>query len=335
MNDLFDIFNSSTVFHTIRYRQAFTGDDYQIEFLLKIKNCLSALTVFTTQGVDISGKVKVLKYWSQNINSLLKMWDYLRVTATEIKFLLMRRFNQDILENFFGKVRIMNGNAFNPTPMQFYYSFREFFSINFCTPRTTNCQQDNDEMLTAVINFATQCKNNIENGVYENESVPVSLDDHDYRQMDINEQDTFRYICGYLIRKCLRIHSCDLCLNYSKDYVDLNDTSYYCFFKAYNAIDENLFGDLYMPNNNFIQYVKTLEDLFFQRIEKYILQPLIVSKFIRLFKQIEFTHPCPNFPQDYSIKLFARVRLYHTLKLINRQFKSQYGRKKRVILRHD
>lgn len=62
MNDLFDMFNSSTVFHAIRYKQAFNGNDYQIEFLLKMKKYLSDLTVFTAQGVNISKKVKVFKY---------------------------------------------------------------------------------------------------------------------------------------------------------------------------------------------------------------------------------------------------------------------------------
>jgi len=32
---------------------------------------------------------------------------------SEIKFLFMRRFNQDTFENFFDKVRSLNGNAFN------------------------------------------------------------------------------------------------------------------------------------------------------------------------------------------------------------------------------
>lgn len=30
----------------------------------------------------------------------------------DVNFLLMRRFNQDPLENFFGKIRSLNGNAF-------------------------------------------------------------------------------------------------------------------------------------------------------------------------------------------------------------------------------
>lgn len=169
-------------------------------------------------------------------------------------------------------------------------------------------------MLTAVINFAAQRTNAIENNEERDkiECVSVRLDDHDYRQMDINEQDVLRYICGYLIRNCLKVHSCDLCIKYSKEYVDLNDTSYYCFFRAYSSTNDNLIGNLCMPNNNFIEYIKTLENLFFEKINEYILQPSIINNFIKLFKQVEFVSPCTQFPQDYLIKLFARVRLYYT-----------------------
>lgn len=62
MNDLFDIFNSSTVVYAVKYRQAFTGQDYQIQFLKEIKEYLNHLTVFSKNGTDISNKVRVLKY---------------------------------------------------------------------------------------------------------------------------------------------------------------------------------------------------------------------------------------------------------------------------------
>jgi len=51
---------------------------------------------------------------------------------------------------------------------------------------------------------------------------PILLDDHDYREMDVNEHDVFRYVCGYVIRKCLQKHSCEICLQYARSYTDLN-----------------------------------------------------------------------------------------------------------------
>jgi len=61
-------YNSSTVVHAIKYRQTFTGKDYQIKFLLEIKEYLKRITIFTKQEADISNKVKVylnIKYLSK------------------------------------------------------------------------------------------------------------------------------------------------------------------------------------------------------------------------------------------------------------------------------
>jgi len=107
------------------------------------------------------------------------MWDYLRISTPEVKFLVMHRFNQDSIENFFGKVRGMNGNSFNPTPIQFYHSFKKLFSVNFCTSKTGNCEPNNDKMLSAIINIPSQIKIHAENELNESES--IYLDNHDYR----------------------------------------------------------------------------------------------------------------------------------------------------------
>jgi len=72
---------------------------------------------------------------------------------SEIKFLFMRRFNQVPLENFFGKVRLLNDNVFNPTPLiQFYFTFKKLFSIQYCNINTGNLE-NRDQIL---INFNEQ-----------------------------------------------------------------------------------------------------------------------------------------------------------------------------------
>lgn len=74
MINLFDIFNLSTVVHAVKYRKAFSNETYQVQFLLKIKEYLNNLNIFTKQGVNVSNKVKIFKYWCQNINAFLIMW---------------------------------------------------------------------------------------------------------------------------------------------------------------------------------------------------------------------------------------------------------------------
>lgn len=261
------------------------------------------------------------------------MWKYLQNVSPEIEFLLLRRFTQDCLEHFFSDIRGLNGNAFNPTSIQFSNSFKKLFSIKYCTVKTGNCERDNTEIFAAITNFRE--KNNMDVESKTDDIKQILLDDHDYRKMDVNEQDVFRYTCGYLIRKCIKKHSCEICLQYARSYIDLNQTSYYCFFKAYNSTKNNPFGSLFMPNDDFVMYIKTLEDLFYSKIEELIIQKHVVFKLINTFKDVPFSHPCQHFSYDYLLKLYACVRLFYTLKFINRSFKSQPGYRKAIILRHN
>jgi len=129
----FDIFNSSYLKGKKLNRNVFVASEEQMELLRSLKTYFCSLKVFTKNGKDITNKVNVFRYWNQNINSLNKMWEYLQEIRSELKFLLMRRINQDIIEHTFGNIRSLSGNAFNPTPVQFYYSFRKSFPTSHCT----------------------------------------------------------------------------------------------------------------------------------------------------------------------------------------------------------
>lgn len=84
----------------------------------------------------------------------------------------------------------MNGNVFNSTPIQFFYSFKKLFSIKYCTAKTGNCERDTD-ILTNITNL----KNNYIDVESKTDDIePILLDDHDYREMDVNEHDAFRFV---------------------------------------------------------------------------------------------------------------------------------------------
>jgi len=153
----FDIFNSSSVKGRKPSRDAFIASKEQVKLLKSLKTYFSSLRVFTKDGKNITNKVNVFRYWNQNINSLNKMWEYLQEIHSELKFLLTRRINQDIIEHTFGEIRNLSGNAFNPTPVQFYYSFRKLFATNYCLVQTGNCTLDVEEsqidMVTRLAQF--------------------------------------------------------------------------------------------------------------------------------------------------------------------------------------
>jgi len=65
--------------------------------------------------------------------------------------------------------------------------------------------------------------------------------------MDLSEKNAFKYVWGYLIKKCLEIHSCNVCEIYiNKNKATLDNTTLYFSFRANET---NLFGNLHIAND--------------------------------------------------------------------------------------
>jgi len=93
-----------------------------------------------------------------------------------------------------------------------------------------------------------------------------------------------------------------------------------------------------MPHNNFIFYICSLETIFDNNFENVSLQKNVIKTFVTKAESITFQHPYKNFPHLFKKKLFFRMRLYYTLKFINRNFKSnsnKYNSNKMIIWRHN
>lgn len=255
---LFDIFNSSTFNTAKTYRKPFSGEDYQISFLQESLNFLNKLKVFNKENKDITAYVKSIRCWCISIQALIILWE--KLMERNFSFILTRRINQDSLENFFGSIRQQGGNAVNPTPIQFKRAFAKLFLTDFLHAEKLNCAEDFDEMLSTMSDFSARLE--ISDDEHQHEYQPFAIDHCDYHLQSLPEQNAFKYVCGYLINKCLQKHSCDICLKFSKENDDLDDSNLFIHFKAYNK-EYNLFGALKTPCENFYNYIYKLETLFF------------------------------------------------------------------------
>lgn len=159
-------------------------------------------------------------------------------------------------------------------------------------------------------------------------SVPKTISDRlpnidlDYHSIDIVHQNSIRYVCGYYINKCLQVHTCDICEHFSSSVHTLDDTAYYCFFRAYKNKNMDTYGNLKMPDNSFITYVFALEQIFHANFEEIIVGKTVLYNFIDSYDKVEFTYPCQNFSYKYFLKLYSTVRLFFTPKFVNRNCKS-------------
>ena len=130
-----------------------------------------------------------------------------------LSFLLTRRLNQDPLENFFGTIRQQGGNADNPTPLQFTRAFRKLFYDNYLLS-SGNCANDFDCSLVGAPSSTKTIKNS--SGEKQNEqSKPFLVDDTDFKTCldNVVGMNALTYLAGYLLKKCLAKHSCQVCQN--------------------------------------------------------------------------------------------------------------------------
>jgi len=337
-DNLFDMCNSSTVISSKEHKKAFTGSDFQLNFLNKMMTMISTLKVYKqlNDGLkDLTNSLSFKNGWIITIRSIQEIWKKLKNVGFD--FLLTRRLNQDCLENFFGAIRSLNGNALNPTPLQFLNSFKKLFFINYSNlGNTGNCLDDYDTILTNFSNIESVIIPTI--SFFDNQNQSNFLQKvlfNDIQETEISkitEENVFIFVCGYLLKKCLKIHYCDICDDYSKSGALLNRNTIYSY---YRVSQDNPFDNLCMAPNEFIIYVKDLENLFFENFYDLLPRINVIRSYVQLFKQVHFKHPCNNFPYIYLITLFARVRLFYTLKFINRHFQEQKGHAKYIILNHN
>jgi hypothetical protein len=113
INNLFDILNSTGhIVNEMSYKAIFSGTGKQMELIENMLHFFDLVTVHAS-GADVTKRIKSLWCWKITINSLISIHNFLK------KPLITRRFNQDIIENFFGAIRKQSGNCYNPTPIQF------------------------------------------------------------------------------------------------------------------------------------------------------------------------------------------------------------------------
>ncbi|KAJ3656018.1 hypothetical protein Zmor_015123 [Zophobas morio] len=332
MNNLFDLLNSSkkTSFEKEIFKNMFRGEDYQLNLLNKMLIFFKTVQVLNSVNREVTNTIKSLHCWRITIKSTILLQKELN------KSICTRRLNQDCLENFFGAVRQQGGNCFNPTPVQFKRAFKKLFSMQFLQhSEGANSCNDFASMLVAIESKErNQCQ--IINSILSRTTSAhksVEVDTTDYRHLDMGEQNSLSYVCGYLIKKCLMKHTCDTCSNFAVACKVLTDDKLLCHFNAFD--DDAPFGNLKMPDEAFIFYIATLEKQFASLFSINSILPSCGQNIKAALAAVPIPHPCEQFPHDYLLSLFVRMRIFYSIKLINKQLLSAPKRNRKLaILTH-
>lgn len=328
INDLFDLLNSC---HLNNFN-AFMGTEKQFKFLEEIESMFDNLKVLKMVKVKdqeksvekcLNNQMHFIYGWKLTINSTKALWETLK--SRRYTFLLTRNLNQDCIENFFGQIRNCCGNARNPTPIQFSRAFKKLFTLKYFNQVDgANCIDDiNEVLLNITPELLENCKTIIPEPTAKN---PLKVFTSDYRNISSTDGNALVYVTGYLLKKSLLQHSCDVCLNYNEQHTLKNEATVFFKSKAYSGFKQ--FGGLNTPPLDIVEFIINLENIFVENFNNIACQNRVGKKLKDLFKNITFTHPCKNFPCEYFVSLYIRVRIYFTIKFANRDIKDQIREKK-------
>lgn len=199
--------------------------------------------------------------------------------------------NQDPLENFFGVMRQKAGSNRNPTTSQFRGSFGSAACFTFFKySEITNCEYDEDELLTAsdippmpIVEDIQQVndRESGEDGNIEPASLYFLDEDleEEFEAELISREEEFpkpttledcanAYVAGYLAKKSLQDNPCDICKRNWVDSQLLDDpTNHLILQKTFGHVGPQ--GGLNTPTpalsslvyNSFVAYSEKLEQV--------------------------------------------------------------------------
>lgn len=296
-DQLFDILNSSVSIkiNTKDFGQAFTGNIHEMSFLQRTLDFLKSIRVIDANGACVKS-IKSFERWQITINAVIQLWDTLK--EHQIPFLRTRRLNQEGIERIFHSIRRQSGNRVKPTPILFTRAFKNLVSKHFLEHSSEdNSVANARRMLKRIALSASSLQSDAVQPITTQIALNVAATN--YRNIDLRllEKSAFKRVCEFLLSECLHMHvNCHMCTGY--------------------AAKENSFSK--DTSNSFSLYISGLEDTFMHNFEKFSIEDNLGAQMLQFAQQVEYKPPCPDFPVDFLIKLFLRMRIYFTLSRHNK-----------------
>ena len=157
----------------------------------------------------------------------------------------------------------------------------------------------------------------------------------DYRELDLTPRNALTYVCGYLLKKCLDKHTCEICLSFCKSQNHLDESFLFIHLKAYQTEQPTNFGNLNVSPESSFNYINELDNIFITNFPTLAIENNVGMKLKNLINNVPFTHPCSNFKLDFLNNLYLRLRIFHAVKKINKDLLSAPRKHRKLdILSH-
>jgi hypothetical protein len=196
----------------------------------------------------------------------------------------------------------------------------KLFFDNYLLHSNGNCSVDVDAILVGYRKTGKIVPDDIEEE--HKVSQPFQVNEPDYQlpavEQNLLMENAITHVTG------LQQHQCQIC---SKELVndDQLDSSskLFTYFKAYNN-NKGLFGGL--------KYIKKIEYLFMQNFPRLMTKSGIGKHLVDLLPNF-FAPCCDQFPSEYLLRLFVRMRIHYAGKFGNRDIRNSKRGKNRKFFK--
>ena len=346
MNDLFDSVNGRLIFKEDKpLLSAVSNTSPHLESWKTFTDFLKSVE-FQTQGKKI--RFPCLEGWLITLSAFRQLVPELLVN---IPYILMSRFTQDCLENFFSVVRRKGGNNDHPSPVDFRSRIRMLMAehlINVCN--STNCEPDEDAMLVPLevllnpeVQVSEQLRNNeaevnsydvaeISNNIVTEVNIISEVSDPDTCEVNTDNTDIFNdavdltmdeansgvYVGGYIAKVTLKKFQCKDCQeNLTKEKM-LSRDLLFIYFKEYDIVKDGLKA----PSDSWLKTICEFGRSFNSAFNINCNEPGLTYNIICKYRDIDHdwlnctTHA--NEIWEYILKKYVLLMVYHKLKRISK-----------------
>lgn len=333
INDLFDSLNSRVLVHpTVSLLSAVTKSSSHLQTWSKSLDLIKSIE-FVTEGKKRQIPFPCLKGWQITLSACMLLVPKLLDT---VPLILMSRFNQDALENFFSVVRRKGGNNDHPTASDFQHRARILIAQNIIsTSGMTNCKPDYDAVLIPTQVLTSHVIDLCDTD--ENESV-TSTDELNATNItsDSLEMNTATYVAGFVAKRTSQQFQCATCtMNLIVDKTSPEQTRQRGETFLINCREfENVKEGLIIPTKNLAMTIcvmgEKFDSLFSELSHKQNVKNKIVSSLMHIKHDWLSCSLHASEAWTFIVNYYVQTMIYYNAKFLSRSLGNQRKASKKL-----
>lgn len=274
-----------------------------------------AIIILQSMKYETRRNIPSVTNWIRTIKGLQLICK--RLLKAGFKYIFLRNFNQDPIENFFGSIRSHGIRNTNPTPNNFISSFKALLINNFtsCHSVGANCEDDDcDGVLDNLRDFLFNeiPLETIEDNYTNEPTSPGTIMINNYNIITMGSR---AYISGWVIKKVKKVtKSCPICISKLASIKLLNE---HFVIKDRQYLECNLI----YPNKNVIDLYSYIIYIFNLNFHRFVYKQNAFNNFYTfILKTIPIGNLiCPNHDlYNIFVKESCKLLIYSYVNNINR-----------------